>query len=59
MADDDKDSKDWSLIYWIIALIVIFFFGPTIMNMFNNSNNRFGVDEIGVQQTVTDLLSNT
>jgi hypothetical protein len=55
--EDEKENS--SMLYWIIGLIfIIFVFGPMIMNMFNNSDNRFGVEEIG-SQTVTNLLSNT
>ena len=49
-----------SMLYWIIIIamiaIVIFFFGPTIMNMINSPSNRFGEEEIG--KSVTELLSN-
>jgi len=62
-ATDNTADDSSSMIFWIIIVAVIaiglFFFGPTIMNMFNGgSSNRFGGEEIGVK-TVTDLLSNT
>ena len=60
MADPPSEATEknqFNLNFWVIIAVIIaiiFFFGPTIMKMFNNS---FGEQELR-GQSVTELLSN-
>ena len=64
MADSPSEATEknqFNLNFWVIIAVIIaiiFFFGPTIMKMFNNnSSNSFGEQELS-RQSVTELLSN-